>query len=141
MKRSFAEIKMNLLFHSLVFTSHLDRVLYTPLQKRLNNESHGGSQGRRQVAANTPVTLTLPWSPHHLQPLLSQHIPCRVPEQSQSRAGGVGPIAPGSQALLTSEAQSSHSPPLELPHHRNWCVLEKVMSSGAGGGTFFFILD
>lgn len=114
MKRSFAEIKMNLLFHSLVFTSHLEQVLRTPLQKCLNNESrrwqpeHGGrwlhahQHPRTACHAASPHAGSSPW------PLLSRHV---SPHGSRSRAGAPGEVfapLPGSNALAQAMCHQPH---------------------------------
>lgn len=65
-KSSFAEIKMNLLFHSLVFTPHLGQALPTLVQKPPSAKSH---QWHQRCAAS-PCPASSPW------PFPSWHIPC-----------------------------------------------------------------
>lgn len=83
-EKIFAEIKMNLLFHSLVFTSHLERVIHTPLQKRLHNESwwEPGQEADSSKHTSEPLTAMAPTpSPAPPAPAHPLPGPRAVPEQ------------------------------------------------------------
>lgn len=86
---------MNLLFHSLLFTPHLEQVLRTLLQKPLNNESrwrqsaHGGACCRPR-AGSCP------------RPLLSRHVP------PHGAGVALAPL-PAVMLLLGPSAASPHS--------------------------------
>ena len=105
---------MNLLFHSLVFTSHLEHVLHTPLQKRLNNESHGWQPehgGRRLHAHQRPRAARRAASPHagsSPRPVLSQHISLCGPWSGAGVPGEALAAFPHSDALAQAVCHQPH---------------------------------
>lgn len=165
MRRSFAEIKMNLLFHSLVFTSHLKQVLHTPLQKCLNNESRGWQPehgGRRLHAHQRPRAARHaagPCAGSSSRPLPSRCVPPHGSRSGTGVPGEVLALLPAAMLLLRPCATSPTRAAARVPSPAD--VGTTGLSSsppraaapgetvrpgeghelGPGDGTFFFILN